>query len=97
MDLSQLVTEQRNPATMALDLMSSLELVTAINWEDAKVPEAIRPCLPVIAAFVDRIVDALGAAGDWSTSVRAPAAGWACSTRPSARRHTTSIRGWWWG
>jgi N-acetylmuramic acid 6-phosphate etherase len=63
MDLSQLITEQRNPDTMALDLMSSLELVTAINREDARVPEAVRSCLPVIAALVDRILAALGSGG----------------------------------
>jgi N-acetylmuramic acid 6-phosphate etherase len=58
MDLSILTTEQRNPNTRDLDLMTSLEIVTAINREDAGVPAAIAPCLPMIAALVDRIVEA---------------------------------------
>ncbi len=62
-DLSQLMTEQRNPNTMDLDLMTSLEIVTAIQREDAGVAAAIEPSLPVIAALVDRIVMAFRAGG----------------------------------
>ena len=63
MDLSNLTTEQRNPDTMDIDRMSSLEIVTTINRQDALVPEAIQPCLPVIATLVDRIVQAILAGG----------------------------------
>jgi len=62
-DLSQLTTEQRNPHTLNLDLMTSLEIVTAINQEDARIAAAIEPCLPVIAALVDRIVMAFQIGG----------------------------------
>ena len=63
MDLSKLTTEQRNPDTMDIDRMSSLEIVTTINRQDALVPEAIQASLPVIAALVDRIVEAIATGG----------------------------------
>ncbi len=63
MDLSKLATERRNPNTMTIDGMSSLEIVTTINREDALVADAIRPALPVIAALVDAIVAAFEAGG----------------------------------
>lgn len=63
MDLSQLTTEQRNPRTHHLDLMTSLEIVTIINQEDAHIAAAIEPCLPVIAALVERIVAAFRLGG----------------------------------
>ena len=63
MDLSTLITEQRNPNTCNLDQMTSLEIVTVINQEDAGVAPAIAPCLPVIAGLVDRIVEAFRADG----------------------------------
>jgi N-acetylmuramic acid 6-phosphate etherase len=62
-DLSQLSTEQRNPDTMDIDRMSSLEIVTTINRQDAVVPEAVQACLPVIAALVDRIIEAIQGGG----------------------------------
>jgi N-acetylmuramic acid 6-phosphate etherase len=63
MDLSRLTTEQRNPDTLNLDQMNSLEIVTAINREDAKIAAAIEPCLPTIAGLVDRIVAAFQLGG----------------------------------
>jgi N-acetylmuramic acid 6-phosphate etherase len=46
-------TESLHPGSSALDTMSALEIVTLMNAEDALVPEAVRPALPVIAAFVE--------------------------------------------
>lgn len=63
MDLNALITEQRNPNTHHLDRMTSLEIVTVINQEDATIAAAIAPCLPVIAALVDRIVAAFRVGG----------------------------------
>ena len=48
-NLRGMTTETRNPHTMELDRMSELEIVTAMNQEDAKVPQAISRCLPQIA------------------------------------------------
>ncbi len=58
-----LTTEQRNPRTLDFDTMLSLEIVTVINQEDARVPAAIQPCLSIIAALVDRIVAAFNSGG----------------------------------
>lgn len=53
LNLEKMTTEKRNQSTMDLDIMSPLEVVTAMNREDAKVPEAIAPLLPKIAQAVE--------------------------------------------
>lgn len=53
MNLGELVSETRNPATSALDEMSTLEMVTCFNNEDSKVPLAIKAVLPEIAAAIE--------------------------------------------
>jgi N-acetylmuramic acid 6-phosphate etherase len=63
MTLDNLLTEQRNPATMSIDGLSTLEIVTLINAEDAKVAEVVRGELPNIAHAVDLIVERLRAGG----------------------------------
>lgn len=55
MQLKELRTERRNQATENLDTMTTLELVTAMNREDAVVPRAIKSALPEIAKAVDTI------------------------------------------
>lgn len=62
-NLSGMTTETRNQATMELDIMSPLEVVTAMNREDAKVPLAIQPVLPQIAQTVEWAIAALEAGG----------------------------------
>ena len=56
--LQQLVSEGRNPRTADIDLMSSLEIVSAINAEDHAVPDAVAKTLPQVAQAVDAIVAA---------------------------------------
>jgi N-acetylmuramic acid 6-phosphate etherase len=56
-------TEQRNPRSRGLDTKSSLEIVRALNREDARVALAIRKVLPQIARAVDAIAKALRAGG----------------------------------
>ncbi|AHG19077.1 N-acetylmuramic acid-6-phosphate etherase [Chania multitudinisentens RB-25] len=63
MNLSTLVSEARNPTTMMLDEMSSLEMMICFNNEDRKVPEAIASVLPEIAQAADLAADALRAGG----------------------------------
>lgn len=63
MDLGALVSETRNPATMALDEMSTLEMVACFNREDHNVPEAVAQVLPAIAQAVDLAAAALQAGG----------------------------------
>ncbi|AFR04497.1 N-acetylmuramic acid 6-phosphate etherase [Pectobacterium carotovorum subsp. carotovorum] len=53
LNLGKLVSETRNPATMALDQLSTLEMMHVFNQEDRKVPEAIAQVLPAIAEAVD--------------------------------------------
>ena len=63
MQLKELTTERRNRATENLDLMTSIELVTAMNREDAVVPRAIHRVLPDIAKAVDVIAHCLSKGG----------------------------------
>ena len=63
LDLNKMTTETRNPNTMNLDVMTPLEVVTAMNNEDAKVPAAIRPVLPQIAQVVEWAIQAVEAGG----------------------------------
>lgn len=63
MNLGQLITEQRNPATLTLDELATLDLVTAINVEDARVAAAVEASLYEIAACVDAAAAALAAGG----------------------------------
>ncbi|OWF80079.1 N-acetylmuramic acid 6-phosphate etherase [Yersinia frederiksenii] len=63
MNLGALISESRNPATMELDKLSTLEMLARINDEDRKVPEAIRLVIPAIARAVDLAAAALKQGG----------------------------------
>jgi N-acetylmuramic acid 6-phosphate etherase len=58
-DLRILPTEQILPAAVELDRMSSLEIVSLINHEDATVAAAVGRALPQIARAIDVIVAGL--------------------------------------
>ncbi|OUN39567.1 N-acetylmuramic acid 6-phosphate etherase [Faecalibacterium sp. An77] len=58
-----MTTERRNPRTMQLDMMSELEIVTAMNDEDARVPLAIAKKLPEIAQAARWAVEAFEQGG----------------------------------
>ncbi|OEO32714.1 N-acetylmuramic acid 6-phosphate etherase [Devosia insulae DS-56] len=62
-ELELLVSEERNPRTMGIDLMATPEIVATINAEDRLVPEAVGKTLPQVAQAVDRIVEAFGKGG----------------------------------
>ncbi|MBU4510623.1 N-acetylmuramic acid 6-phosphate etherase [bacterium] len=51
-----IMTEERNPASMKIDLMGTEEIICLINQEDAKVAEAVRVEIPAIKKAVDMIV-----------------------------------------
>lgn len=53
--LAHLVSEGRNPDTMDIDLLSSLEIVEKLNQQDQQVPTAIAKELPNISSAVDKI------------------------------------------
>jgi len=61
--MAEILTEQRNPATMELDRMSALEIVTVMNAEDAKVAQAVERALPQIGRAVELIVQRLANGG----------------------------------
>jgi len=62
-DLNLFTTEQRNAASSDIDIKNSLEIITVINNEDRKVPEAVGKILPEIAALIDDIVIAFKKGG----------------------------------
>ena len=53
--LSSLITEARNPNSEHIDELSTLEMLTVINQEDATVAAAVASQLPSIARAVDEI------------------------------------------
>lgn len=63
LSLKNMSTETRNQNTMNLDTMTPLELVTVMNQEDTKVPEAIKPALPNIAQCVSWAIESIESGG----------------------------------
>ncbi|NUU68855.1 N-acetylmuramic acid 6-phosphate etherase [Enterobacteriaceae bacterium BIT-l23] len=63
MNLGALVSESRNPETMDLDALSTLEMVTRFNQQDATVAQAVKATLPQVAQAVDAAAAALLAGG----------------------------------
>jgi len=52
MDLAKLTTETRNQKTMALDTMSTHDILALMNQEDQRVPQAVAQALPAIESAV---------------------------------------------
>lgn len=63
MNLGSLVSETRNPQTMDLDCLSTLEMVERFNQQDALVAGAVEKTLPEVARAVDAASDSLKAGG----------------------------------
>ncbi|MFL5800532.1 MAG: N-acetylmuramic acid 6-phosphate etherase [Roseiflexaceae bacterium] len=57
------LTETRNTATNLIDILPTIELLRAINTEDAGVPAAVAAELPRVAEAVDRIAERMRAGG----------------------------------
>lgn len=62
-DTISLATEASNPASRNLDQLSALEIVSLMNSEDTRVPEAVRKVLPQIAQAVEVITERLQKGG----------------------------------
>ena len=62
-ELKKIATEQRNPDTMHIDTLSTLDMVRLINREDHKVAEAVGLVTDKIAQAVDLIADRLSKGG----------------------------------
>lgn len=63
MNIAKLNTEQRNPKTMEIDLMTTEEIITIINQEDTIVPNAIAREIPHIVKVVDEITESFKKGG----------------------------------
>ncbi|MFW0699239.1 N-acetylmuramic acid 6-phosphate etherase [Pantoea sp. R13S299] len=63
LDLSQMITEGRNPASQNIDELSTEAMLRVINDEDKKVALAVEAIVPQIAAAVDAICAAFHAGG----------------------------------
>lgn len=61
--LENLLTEQRNPYTMYIDTVSTLEMCMLLNEEDKRVAVAIRQILPQIAHAIDKVTSRLQQGG----------------------------------
>jgi N-acetylmuramic acid 6-phosphate etherase len=61
--LSQLLTEQRNPSSMDLDLLSTRGILRLINSQDKLVPIAVERELPHIEEAVNLVVTSLRSGG----------------------------------
>ena len=57
-ELEGLVSEDRNPRSMEIDLFPTVEVLRSINEEDKGVPSAVEKVIPQIAEAVDDIVRA---------------------------------------
>ena len=62
-ELKSIATEQRNPNTMNIDTLSTLDMIRVINQEDHKVAEAVSLVTDKIAQAVDLIADRLEKGG----------------------------------
>lgn len=63
MNLGALISETRNPDTMDLDSLTTLEMVTKFNEQDATVAEAVRRTLPEVAQAVEAAAASLQEGG----------------------------------
>ncbi|WP_141581219.1 N-acetylmuramic acid 6-phosphate etherase [Actinomadura sp. WMMA1423] len=59
----ELPTEGRNPRTLDVDTLPTLEVLRLINSEDATVPRVVGAVLPEVARLVDLAVESLRAGG----------------------------------
>jgi N-acetylmuramic acid 6-phosphate etherase len=57
MEIKNLTTEERNPNSLRIDSLTTLEMVRLINNEDKKVALAIEKELPKIAEAIDRMAE----------------------------------------
>lgn len=57
-DLKKIGTEQRNPNTMNIDTLPTIEILKKINDEDKTVAYAVEKAIPQVAALVDEVVKA---------------------------------------
>lgn len=62
-EVSALLTERRNPGTMGLDTLDSVQILHAINREDCEVPRLVGEAIPRITEAVEFAVKSFRAGG----------------------------------
>ena len=62
-ELERLISEERNPNTMDIDLLPTAEVLRVMNCEDRSVADAVGKVIPEIARAVDSVVDAFAKGG----------------------------------
>ena len=63
LETAALRTEQRNPATIDLDLLDTAGILAKINEQDRTVPEKVAVAIPAITRAVDLIVERMERGG----------------------------------
>ena len=63
MEYGTLQTELRNPRTMHIDRLDTLEMLRCIHEEDRRAVEAVGAVLPQIAPVIDRIAAGMAQGG----------------------------------
>lgn len=56
-NLKKITTETRNPNTMHIDSLSTIEILKLLNAEDKKVPACIEKAIPQIGFLVEEVVE----------------------------------------
>lgn len=95
MNLGSLVSETRNPQTMDLDALSTLELVNRFNQQDTLVALAVKETLPEVAKAVDAAAQALKAGAALFIWEPEPADDSACWMPLNVRLRSAFRTGWW--
>src|SRR5947207_14079271 len=62
-DTAKLVTEQRNPRTMDLDLLPAEKLARVLHRENHTVAEAVEEAMPQIGSAIETIAERLQSGG----------------------------------
>ncbi len=62
-EVSNLATEQRNPNSINMDMMSTGDILSLINDEDAKVAHIVKQEIPYIEKVVNKLVGLLASGG----------------------------------
>nr|WP_106779573.1 N-acetylmuramic acid 6-phosphate etherase [Lysinibacillus timonensis] len=59
MELSNLTTEKRNPASINMDQMTTMEILQIINNEDKTIAHSVEKVLPQIRVVTDQVVESI--------------------------------------
>ncbi len=90
--IEALATEGRNPETLHIDRMGTVEALETINRLDQEVAPAVARVIPSIAALVDAATDRMACGGRIIYMALARRADLVFSTQASVLRRTVSRR-----